>query len=304
MSTTPRMRFCGRERPTRCDGDVFNVGGDVPVSHHDLAQLLVGLAGRGSVRFVEWPADKKRIDIGSFYSDSKKFRAATGWTPTVPLEEGLRRTLAFYREHLHAYVESSVEAETTPVIPFLTLTPGPRSRGDRRGHRPGHRPRLVHPRPRARAIRERVRWQRPGPVMRSASAMAPMRWRLPCARLGIGRGDEVITSPLSAAYTALAIMMVGARPVFADIDPVRLTIDPGAVAAAVTSRTAAILPVHIYGQAADMEAIAAVAARHGLAIVEDCCQAHLATCGGRPVGSFGVAGGIQLLSDQESRRAR
>ena len=59
--------------------------------------------------------------------------------------------------------------------------------------------------------------------------------------------------------------------------------------AAVTSRTAAILPVHIYGQAADMDAIAAVAARHGLAIIEDCCQAHLATCGGRPVGSFGVA---------------
>jgi dTDP-3-amino-3,4,6-trideoxy-alpha-D-glucose transaminase len=106
---------------------------------------------------------------------------------------------------------------------------------------------------------------------------------------GIERDDEVITSPLSAAYTALAIMMVGARPVFADIDPVRLTIDPGAVAAAVTSRTAAILPVHIYGQPADMDAIAAVAARHGLAIVEDCCQAHLATCGGRPVGSFGVA---------------
>jgi len=106
---------------------------------------------------------------------------------------------------------------------------------------------------------------------------------------GIEAGDEVITSPLSAAYTALAIMMVGARPVFADIDPLRLTIDPEAVAAAVTPRTAAILPVHIYGQAADMDAVAAIAARHGLAIVEDCCQAHLATCRNRPVGSFGVA---------------
>jgi len=106
---------------------------------------------------------------------------------------------------------------------------------------------------------------------------------------GIGAGDEVITSPLSAAYTALAIMMVGARPVFADIDPLRLTIDPEAVAAAVTPRTAAILPVHIYGQAADMDAVTAVAARHGLAIVEDCCQAHLATCRNRPVGSFGLA---------------
>ena len=107
--------------------------------------------------------------------------------------------------------------------------------------------------------------------------------------LGIGPGDEVITSPLSAAYSALAIMMAGARPVFADIDPERLTLDPRAAAAAVTPRTAAIMPVHLYGQAADMPAIAAVARRHDLAIVEDCCQAHLATCGGRPVGSFGAA---------------
>ena len=106
--------------------------------------------------------------------------------------------------------------------------------------------------------------------------------------LGIGRGDEVITSPLSAAYSALAIMMAGARPVFADIDPDRLTIDPAAIAAAVTPRTAAILPVHLYGQAADMRAIARIAERHSLAIVEDCCQAHLATCDGQPVGSFGA----------------
>jgi dTDP-4-amino-4,6-dideoxygalactose transaminase len=107
--------------------------------------------------------------------------------------------------------------------------------------------------------------------------------------LGIGRGDEVITSPLSAAYSALAIMMTGARPVFADIDPDRLTLDPEAAAAAVTPRTVAILPVHLYGQPADMNGITKIAARHHLAIVEDCCQAHLATCGGRPVGSFGAA---------------
>ena len=107
--------------------------------------------------------------------------------------------------------------------------------------------------------------------------------------LGIGAGDEVITTPLSAAYSALAIMMAGAVPVFADIEPERLTLDPQAAAAAVTPRTAAIMPVHLYGQAADMPALAAVAARHHLAIVEDCCQAHLATCAGRPVGTFGAA---------------
>jgi len=107
--------------------------------------------------------------------------------------------------------------------------------------------------------------------------------------LGIGPGDEVITAPLSAAYSALAIMMAGARPVFADIDPERLTLDPRAAEAAVTSRTAAILPVHLYGQPADMPALSAVAARHKLAIVEDCCQAHLATCAGEPIGSFGAA---------------
>ncbi len=112
--------------------------------------------------------------------------------------------------------------------------------------------------------------------------------------LGIGRGDEVITSPLSAAYSALAIMMTGARPVFADIDPERLTLDPNATAAAITSRTAAILPVHIYGQAADMTAISAIATRHNLAIVEDCCQAHMATCAGKPVGSFGAAAGFSF----------
>jgi dTDP-4-amino-4,6-dideoxygalactose transaminase len=108
--------------------------------------------------------------------------------------------------------------------------------------------------------------------------------------LGIGPGDEVITSPLSAAFSALAIIMTGARPVFADIDPERLTIDPEAAAAAVTSRTRAILPVHLYGQAADMRGIERVASRHQLALVEDACQAHFATADGRPVGSIGACG--------------
>ena len=107
--------------------------------------------------------------------------------------------------------------------------------------------------------------------------------------LGVGPGDEVITTPLTAAFTALAIVMTGAKPVFADIDADRMTLSPSAVANAVSSKTAAIVPVHLYGQAANMPALMAVAARHNLVVVEDCCQAHLATCGGQPVGTFGEA---------------
>jgi dTDP-3-amino-3,4,6-trideoxy-alpha-D-glucose transaminase len=112
--------------------------------------------------------------------------------------------------------------------------------------------------------------------------------------LDIGAGDEVITAAVSAAYSALAIMMAGARPVFADVDPERLTIDPAAVERAITPRTRAILPVHLYGQPADMAAVARIASRHGLAIVEDCCQAHLATSEGRPVGTIGAAGAFSF----------
>jgi dTDP-4-amino-4,6-dideoxygalactose transaminase len=112
--------------------------------------------------------------------------------------------------------------------------------------------------------------------------------------LGVGAGDEVVTTPLSAAYSALAVMMTGARPVFADIHPERLTIDPDAIERAITRRTKALLPVHLYGQAADMTAIEAVASRHNLPIVEDCCQAHLATAAGRRVGTIGVAGAFSF----------
>lgn len=108
--------------------------------------------------------------------------------------------------------------------------------------------------------------------------------------LGIGEGDEVIVPGMTAAYTGLAVLMAGARPVFADVDPATLTLEPRSAASGISSRTAAIVPVHLYGQAADMQAIRSLADRHGLAIVEDCCQAHLATAQGHPVGTAGAAG--------------
>lgn len=98
-----------------------------------------------------------------------------------------------------------------------------------------------------------------------------------------GLGDEVITSTLTAAYTALAIMNAGGVPVFADIDPRTYTLAPAAIEAAITSRTRAIVPVHLYGQLADMSSICDIAARHGLVVIEDAAQAHGARLAGRPV---------------------
>ncbi len=89
-----------------CNGDVFNVGGAEPISHRDLTTMLIEAAGSGRVEYIEWPAEKKAIDIGSFYSDSSKFRAATGWTPQVALRDGLTTTLDYYRAHYAQYVDA------------------------------------------------------------------------------------------------------------------------------------------------------------------------------------------------------
>lgn len=104
----------------------------------------------------------------------------------------------------------------------------------------------------------------------------------------IGPGDEVITTPFSFIATGNAILYVGATPVFVDIDPETFNIDPAQVEAAITSRTRAILPVHLYGLPCDMPRLMAVAARYHLAVIEDACQAHGAAIDGRRAGSFGT----------------
>jgi UDP-glucose 4-epimerase len=90
-----------------CDGGVFNVGGLQPITHSNLVEVLLDVAGTGRMSYVPWPPDKKAIDIGSFYSDSSKFSATTGWTPRVPLREGFRRTIDFYRANFSCYVEAA-----------------------------------------------------------------------------------------------------------------------------------------------------------------------------------------------------
>jgi dTDP-4-amino-4,6-dideoxygalactose transaminase len=107
---------------------------------------------------------------------------------------------------------------------------------------------------------------------------------------GVGPGDEVVVPAFTFIATAEAVSHLGARPVFADIDPATYNLDPAALDAAITPRTRAVIAVHLYGQSADLAAIGAITARYGLQLIEDCAQAIGADFAGRPVGGWGLAG--------------
>jgi dTDP-4-amino-4,6-dideoxygalactose transaminase len=111
---------------------------------------------------------------------------------------------------------------------------------------------------------------------------------------GIGPGDEVITIPFTFVATVAAIRYTGATPVFVDIDLTSLTMDPAKVEAAITPRTKAILPVHLYGQAVDLDPLLDIAKRHGLTLIEDACQGHGTEYKGRRVGAIGEIGAFSF----------
>jgi dTDP-4-amino-4,6-dideoxygalactose transaminase len=104
---------------------------------------------------------------------------------------------------------------------------------------------------------------------------------------GVGPGDEVIVPSFTFAATGNSVALTGATPVFADIEPDHFSIDPAAVEAAITPRTAGVMPVHLYGHPAHLTQLAAIAEKHGIALFEDAAQAHGASLDGRPVGTWG-----------------
>lgn len=112
--------------------------------------------------------------------------------------------------------------------------------------------------------------------------------------LGVQPGDEVLVPAHSWISTSETVTQAGGTPVFCDTDPDTFTIDPRQIEARITPRTVGIIPVHLYGQAADMGRVMAIAQRHGLWVLEDCAQAHLATWQGQPVGTFGHAGSFSF----------
>lgn len=122
--------------------------------------------------------------------------------------------------------------------------------------------------------------------------------QLALAAVGVGAGDEVIIPAYSFVATAIAPLLRGAFPIFVDVRPDTGNLDPALLEAAVSERTRAIMPVHVHGCPADLEAIGAFAERRGLGVVEDAAQAHLATHGGRPVGALLGAGGFSLQSSK------
>ena len=111
---------------------------------------------------------------------------------------------------------------------------------------------------------------------------------------GVAPGDEIITTPNTFIATAEAISYAGARPVFVDVDPATANIDPDRIEQAITSRTKAIVPIHLYGRPADLGTIMSVAEKHGIPVIEDACQAHGARWKGRRVGGLGLAGAFSF----------
>lgn len=176
--------------------------------------------------------------------------------------EGQHRRLAAMRQVVHGLLDEVIDGGTTVMGAYT------------------------------RQLEELLAQRWGGHVVATASGTESLHFALRAA--GIGPGDEVIVPDMTFVATAFAVNAAGAVPVFVDVEPGTWVISPDAVRRAVTPKTKAVIAVHLYGQMAEMDEILAVAAEHGLAVVEDCAQAHEATYKGRLAGSLGDFGCFSL----------
>ena len=291
-STMPRTRSCAPARPTRATARSSTSAAIEPISHRELVALLIDVAGSGSVRFVEWPPEKKRIDIGSFYSDSTKFRQTRRLDASGRPARGVRAGRSpSTAQHLAHYVDEPCRRRRSRGRDLVPAADARRGRGRRaRGHRARRR--------RAAGSCSVRSWRRS-----SGSSRPPVG---AAHAVGVGTGTDALAIALRALgigagrrgdHVAALGRLLGAR----DHDGGRAagvrrhrSRSPDARSATPPPRPSRRAPRRSCRCTSTVRpptcrAIVDVARRHNLAIVEDCCQAHLATCEGRPVGSFGAA---------------
>lgn len=274
---------------------VFNVVGE-NATVADLARRIGARLGGVPVEIADGGPDQR-----SYRVDHAAFRELTGFTAGTDVERGveeLRRALAGVDVDDPRYC-------TVEALKAVVRTPA-RDGGEkvRRAFLPFALPLVGREEEQEVLDTLRSGWLTTGPKTKRFEALCAEylgvrhavatnsctgALHVGLAALGVGPGDEVVTSPVTWPATANVVLHLGATPVFADVEPDTLNIDPTGVEAAITPRTKAIVPVHMAGQTCDMDALAAIARRHGLPILEDAAHAMGATHAGRKVGQLGTA---------------
>ncbi len=278
-------------------GDAFNVVGE-NVTVLGLAERIADELGGVSLDVQEGGLDQR-----SYRVSQAKFERLTGFEPAMTIEKGVAE---LHQELRSGDVSTDDPRYSTVDLLKAVVTTPARDGGEkiRRTFLPFALPLIGREEEREMLDTLRSGWLTTGPKTKRFEAMCAEylgvrhavamnsctgALHVGLAALGIGRGDEVITTPVSWPATANVVLHLGAKPVFVDVEPDTLNIDPRKVEAAITPRTKAILPVHMAGQTCDMDALAAIAERHGLPIFEDAAHAMGATHGGRKVGQLSTA---------------
>lgn len=308
-------------------GPVFNLG--VNAQNHTIRDLAERVASRlGAGVRVEVPSDD--IDSRNFRVDCSRFTSAFNFEPECDIEQGIDEITAYLSSGVNPAAEIYSNVKTLQRLMSTPVDEGGEPVASR--FIPLARPSLGEEEELAVIEAFRSGWLTSGPKIAAfekafaaevgaseavAVTSCTAALHLSLVDAGVSRGDEVITSPITWASTGNTILNMGAVPVFADIDPATLNMNPSSLETKITERTRAIMPVHLAGHPADLGAIRAIAARHGLPVIEDAAHALGASWRGKPIGGLSdytcfsmyaiknittMEGGMITLNDPERAR--